>query len=426
MIKTHKPVAFLLFLFLLLAAFGLQTQPVQAVDLLDHEVDQVVVRVAPGGDIGEVNAVYGTTVLDTIPGQPDIYLLQAPPGANLLDLVVTLAGDPQLLYAELNYLTADPEDGSTNRIYGWGDGETFKTQQFGSRINLAAAHGYGLGAGTVVAVLDTGIQVDHPEFSGVISPLGFDFVDGDPDPSEEADGIDDDLDGQIDEGYGHGTHVAGIVHLVAPEATLLPLRVLNSDARGNTFKVAAAVFYAAANGADVINMSLGSAGRSILLSEAVAEAAALGSVVVAAAGNTDSSLEQYPAAESCALAVSSVRTDNNKKSSFSSYGSWIGLAAPGDKIVSTFPIDGYASTSGTSMAAPFVAGQVALLKSLAPDLTLGEIGALLGGTVQPVNDTLYPGLLGEGLIDILASLEALVSSSGFDPGSNVFASCAGS
>ena len=425
MLKLRRFVVFISSLFLLLGVNEMRLGSVQAVDLPGYEPGQVVVRLVPGGDIGEINQLYGTVVLDTIPGQPEIFLLQAPPGANLLELVLLLADDPQLLYAELNYLTADPESGSTNRIYGWGDSTTFKSQNANSKLNLEAAHGYSGGAGALVAVLDTGIQADHPEFVGLISPLGFDFVDGDPDPSEEANGLDDDLDGQVDEGYGHGTHVAGITHLVAPDATLLPLRVLNSDSRGNTFKTAAAVFYAAANGADVINLSLGSPERSLLLSEAVAEAAGLGAVVVAAAGNTDSAVEQYPAAENCALAITSVRTDNKKKSSFAAYGEWVSLAAPGDKITSTYPVDGYAATSGTSMATPFVAGQVALLRGLDPELALNEIGQLLGGTVEPVNDFFYPGMLGEGLIDILASLEALVSGFEADPGSNVFAECTG-
>ncbi len=425
MLKPYRFITILIILILLLGFNQISVRPVHAVDLLSYEPGQVVVKLVPGGDIGEINQLFGTVVLETIPGQPEVYLLQAPPGANLLELLLQLADDPRLVYAELNYLTADPESGSTNRIYGWGDSATFKNQNANSKLNLDAAHGYGGGAGALIAVLDTGIQADHPEFAGVISPLGFDFVDGDPDPADEANGIDDDLDGQIDEGYGHGTHVTGIAHLVAPQATLLPLRVLNSDSRGNTFKTAAAVFYAAANGADVINLSLGSAERSILLSEAVAEAAGAGVVVVAAAGNTNNSVEQYPAAESCALGITSVRTDNKKKSSFAAYGEWIDLAAPGEKITSTFPVDGYASTSGTSMATPFVAGQVALLRSLDPTLTLNEIGLLMGGTVQSVNDTLYPGLLGEGLINLLASLQALVSGSELDPARNVFAGCTG-
>ncbi len=416
----------ILFALLMLLALGqLRARPARAVDALGYEAGQVVVRLAPGADIAAVNQLYGTTVLDTIPGQPDIYLLQAPPGANLLALVQLLAGDPQLALAELNYLTADPESGSTNRIYGWTDETQFKHQTVRTKIDLDGAHAYTSGQGALIAVLDTGIQRDHPELAGSISGAGFDFVDGDTDPSEEANGVDEDLDGQVDEGYGHGTHVAGIAHLVAPEATLLPLRVLNSDSRGNTFKAAAAVYYAAASGADVINLSLGSAARSLLLSQAVAAAAGSGSIVVAAAGNADSSDLQYPAAEDCALAITSVKNDAGKKSSFASYGAWVSLSAPGEKITSTIPEDAYAATSGTSMAAPFVSGQVGLLRSLDQALTLDEIGALIGSTALPVSDPSYPGLLGVGLLDIPGSLAALVAGTPTGTAQNLFAACSG-
>ncbi len=390
-----------------------------------YEPDQMIVRLAPQNNgIQVINQLYGLATLDTIPSHPDIFLLQASPTANLPVLVQAVAADPRVLYAELNYLTSDPESGSTNRIYGWGDSVQFKDQAVRSQMDFDGAHGYSMGSGTLVAVLDSGIQADHAEFSGALAPLGFDFVDKDTDPSEEANGLDDDADGLVDEGYGHGTHVAGIVHLVAPEATLLPVRVLDSDSRGNIFMTASAIYYAAANGADVINLSLGSPDYSILLSEAVAEAASMGVVLVAAAGNTNSGVEQYPAAEVCALAVTSVKP-NGHKSSFSAFGSWISVSALGERIYSPYPVDQYAAMSGTSMAAPFVAGQAALLRSLNPLLTLDDVGQLIGGTAQAATDPNYPGLLGEGRIDIFASLATLASGNWANPNHNLYAGCTG-
>jgi subtilisin family serine protease len=221
--------------------------------------------------------------------------------------------------------------------------------------------------------------------------------------------------------------VAGIVHLVAPEARLLPLRVLNSDGRGNNFRTASAIVYAAQRGADVINMSLGTSTQSALLRDAVDEAARFGAVVVAAAGNLNTNALQYPAAEACVIAVTSVN-DQDKKSSFSNYGDWIGVAAPGENIYSTFPVNGYAWWSGTSMATPFVAGQAALLRSADPQLTLSEVGLLIGGTAVSL-DNRNPGYrsqLGQGRVDLLTSLESLAADSWPTQDRNVFAGCGSS
>jgi thermitase len=211
--------------------------------------------------------------------------------------------------------------------------------------------------------------------------------------------------------------VAGIVHLVAPQAQIMPIRVLNSDGRGNAFQAANAILYAALHGADVINLSLGASQPSLLLRATVAEAAALGTVVVAAAGNLNSPAKQYPAAEGCAIAITAVDAETHK-ADFASYGGWIEAAAPGVGIYSTFTNGGYAWWDGTSMAAPFAAGQAALLRSADPSLTLDELGRLMGGTTDSINaaNPGYAGLLGEGLINPLASLQAL--DSGSIPGIN--------
>jgi subtilisin family serine protease len=291
-------------------------------------------------------------------------------------------------------------------------------------IHLEAAHDLSRGEGTLVAVLDTGVQSNHPVLTNSIEVLGYDFVDNDLAPDEEANGLDDDGDGRVDELYGHGTHVAGIVYLVAPDARLLPLRVLNSDGRGNNFRTASAIVYATRRGADAINLSLGTPHPSALLREVVGEAAQIGVVVVAAAGNLNTDAKQYPAAEDCAIAVTSVNA-RDKRSSFANYGDWIGVAAPGENIYSTFPVDGYAWWSGTSMATPFVAGQAALLRGANPQLTLDEVGLLIGGTSDSLDkrNPAYRGQLGEGRIDLFASLESLVADTWPTPEHNVLAGC---
>jgi subtilisin family serine protease len=394
----------------------------------DYEPGQIVVKLASllGNDLIGINRAYGTTTLASLPDHSDIFLLQAPLGVDARQLVQAMRNDVRLVYAELNYINESPEDGGTNRTYGWGgfDSSTMQSQDSARNLRIEEAHTLGRGGGTLVAILDTGVQSDHPALSNSLDPLGYDFVDNDLAPEEEANGVDDDGDGRIDELYGHGTHVAGIVHLVAPDARLLPLRVLNSDGRGNNFRTASAIVYAAHRGADAINLSLGTPNRSALLREVVSEAAGLGAVVVAAAGNLNTDAKQYPAAEACAIAVTSVSA-NDKKSSFANYGDWIGVAAPGESIYSAFPIDGYAWWSGTSMATPFVAGQAALLRGVNPQLTLDEVGLLIGGTSDSVDrmNPAYRGRLGEGRIDLLASLESLVADTWPTQEHNVSASC---
>ena len=173
--------------------------------------------------------------------------------------------------------------------------------------------------------------------------------------------------------------------------------------------IAEAILFALENGADVINLSLGMAeSSSYFLEDIVDEAAAQGVVVVAASGNLNNSLRQYPAAADCALGVTAI-DPNQIKADFASYGNWVSLAAPGVGIHSTLPVNGYGSWSGTSMAAPFVAGQAALLLSLDPDLTVVQVADLMGGTAVPLNPTNpgYINQLGAGQIDVLASLQAL-------------------
>lgn len=413
-------------LFVFLAASSFRSTAYAATP--NYEPGQIVIKLTPSSvnDLLRINQTYGTITLAFLPEHPDIVLLQAPLGANVEALVQVMMSDARLLYAELNYINENPEDGSTDRIYGWGDinGSNMRSQDSAKTTQLDEAHNLSRGGGTLVAILDTGVQSNHPALSNSLELLGYDFVDNDLAPTDEANGLDDDGDGRIDELYGHGTHIAGIVHLVAPEARLLPLRVLNSDGRGNNFRTASAIMYAAHRGADAINLSLGTPNQSFLLRDAVSEAARFGVVVVAAAGNLNTETPQYPAAEACAIAVTSVNP-HDKKSSFSNYGGWIGVAAPGENIYSAFPVDGYAWWSGTSMATPFVAGQAALLRSANPQLTLDEVGLLIGGTADSLDRTnpLYRGRLGEGRINLLASLESLASDSWPTSEHNVFAGC---
>jgi subtilisin family serine protease len=377
---------------------------------------QVVVKLKPGVKIGAINEKYRTRTIERLLGSGGIYLLRTPKGKNPASLAERMQNDRRIIYAEPNFKTASPEGDRSHSARPGGtptpssDPGPYSDQYATTNLNLEAAHGVTRGAGSVVAVIDTGVQLDHPELSGGLTQARYDFIDDDGVPADDANGLDDDGDGETDELTGHGTHVAGIVRLAAPEARIMPLRALNSDGWGNVFVLAEAINYAAKNGADVVNLSLSSAHQSEVLEDLFGDDDDDGSngqdmVLVAAAGNDNDSLLQYPAAEEGAIAVTSVDQEK-KKSDFANYGPWVTIAAPGTDIYSPFPTNQYAMWSGTSMAAPFVAGQAALIRSLQPSASSGCVTNIIRTTGQSLttSDPTYAGQLG-GHADVGASTE---------------------
>ena len=386
------------------------------------EVGEVIVKLDPasGAGIEEINADYGSVTLERLLGSAGIYLIELPAASDTEAVAEEMEEDPRLLYAEPNFVAEAPE-GDARKAFARGTSAGSSEQYAYDALNLARAHGIGRGAGATVAVLDTGAQLGHPalraNFQGTKK---YDFVGDDTNPSDRATGLDADGNGLPDEMAGHGTHVAGIVASVAPQAKIMPLRVLDSEGYGNVFLIAEAVSFAERHGADAINLSLSTPSRSDLLQDIVEEATEGGVVVAAAAGNSNTPTPQYPAAgeeeEPSAdglLAVTSVDR-YEKKSGFASFGPWVDVAAPGNAIRSAFPVSRYASWSGTSMAAPFVAGQAALLRGEDPSLGAAEAEALIRDTARPLDakNPAHAGMLGAGHADVGASLEGLRSGAG--------------
>ena len=240
------------------------------------------------------------------------------------------------------------------------------------------------GAGATVAVIDTGVDLSHPEFEQRIVS-GYDFVDN---------------DSIADDGQGHGTHVAGTIagshgdgvgiSGVAPESKIMPIRVLGDDGRGWTSDIIAGIRWATDNGADVINLSLGGGGYSHAMADAIRYASERNSVVVMASGNSGGSSPEYPAAHATnfGLAVGAVDRSRN----FASFSNRAGstsidfVTAPGVNVYSAIPGGNYARFSGTSMATPHVAGVAALLKSHNNSLTSETIEDLITGTASNNSD----------------------------------------
>ncbi len=326
-------------------------------------------------------------------GARPIYRLQVTGAVRVKDVLAAMATDADVLIAEANVTNRSPEArGSIPWTIGrQGD---YVAQWAPQALRLAQAQTRSQGAGVRIAVLDTGVDASHPALAGRLLP-GHDFVDGDNNPAEVPS-----ASGTIGT-YGHGTHVAGLIALAAPQARILPLRVLDADGAGNAWVLAEAILYAldpdgdpnTDDGAHVINLSLGSLLRTRIM-DAIAQIAACapavaddpigdrsdpgyadderrcangsnGALIVAAAGNDASgSLKEYPAAEG-AYGLLSVAASNSGKrlAGFSNFGPWVDLAAPGDGITSAVP-GGWAVWSGTSMAAPLAAATGALVRSL--------------------------------------------------------------
>lgn len=272
------------------------------------------------------------------------------------------------------------------------------------------------GEGVVVAVIDSGVDYTHSDLGGCIGAAckvigGYDFVDDDNDPMD------------ID---GHGTHVAGIVAAnggvvgVAPDASILAIRVLDNEGNGNNIQTIEGIEYAVDpdgnpntdDGADVINLSLGGPGDADdLVSSAVDAATSSGVVVVVAAGNGGEYLdigELSPSSARTALTVGSVEPDGTI-SDFSSRGPLLNssygkpeLAAPGGNIYSLAIGESYTTESGTSMAAPHVAGAAALLIQARPSLTAEQVKFVLMSSTQSDSNDSFQG--GFGLLDVESAL----------------------
>jgi thermitase len=395
---------------------------------------EIIIKLTPNTPIATINDSYNTRVKERFldSANTDIYLLEITDGSSTIDKLDEIIGDHLgiIEYAEPNFFAEAPEAARRHRAFPTNDAVPTddRYSQFpyaASALNLSSAHAISKGAGTTVAVVDTGAQLGHPalkaNFNGVAS---YDFVDDDNNPSEPSFATDE--DSRNNEVVGHGTHVAGIVDLVAPKAKIMPLRVLDREGYGTSFHIAEAISFADRNGADVINLSLGMPDPTLLgllppklLREKVVEATRHGAVVVAAAGNYNNLVPTYPAARGTTadnhdglLAVTSVN-QTEQKSDFSNYGLWVDIAAPGENILSTYPVSSYAYWSGTSMATPFVSGEAALIRDVNCSLDAAGVEVQIRRSARSLvaKDVKYGTMMGAGHTDVGASLEQLEPSS---------------
>ncbi len=401
------------------AAIGLITATALGVPSLDVPMaglpTLMILELVPGADIDEVTADFGLTLVDSIESQ-DLYLV-AVPADVIAQEMGGLDADPRIEEAEADEdaTASQAAGGDTQPLFFYVPPGEYEDQYAISLIDVDSAHASATGVGVVVAVLDTGADIDHELLAGRIAPGGYDFVDDDTDIADEASGLDLDGDGLPDELHGHGTFVAGIVATVAPDATILPIRVLNSEGYADLFRIVQGIYYAIDQDVDVINLSLGTKSQNIILRNAVADAYEAGIVVVAAVGDDDrQNPVQVPASEDTTLAVAATE-DDDARCDFSNYGSHVAITAPGRDIVSAMPGGAYAEASGTSISTAFVSGTVALLRSANAALTQAQIETILYLTAHDIDgmNPGFEGLLGAGRLDVAAAVAEVAPA---DPG----------
>jgi len=256
----------------------------------------------------------------------------------------------------------------------------------------------------VIAIIDTGIDLGHPDLKSKLV-AGTNTLDAGSPPRDDR---------------GHGTHVAGIavaatnnregVAGLASNCRLMPVRVTGNQG-GTTESVAAGLVWAADHRADVANMSLGFYEESDTLQRAVAYALSKNVVLVSTMGNDRQEKPRYPAAYPGVIAVGSTDAQD-QRSSFSNYGSWMSVSAPGKDILSTFPTytvrlvntPGYGFMTGTSMAAPLVSGLCGLVRSKHPGMAPAEVKRLIEKTARDLGDPGHDVYYGHGRIDAYAAL----------------------
>ena len=306
--------------------------------------------------------------------------------------IEALSKNPNVKYIEDNYIIQlDPVQAS-------GDVQPLaQTLPWGvNRIDADLAWAYSTGSGVKVGIIDTGIDMDHPDLAANIKG-GYNCI-------RETTNFDDD--------HGHGSHCAGIVAAinntigvvgVAPNAWLYGIKVLNRRGSGTTTDCIQGIQWCTNNGMDVISMSWGSTTYSQAMNDACTAAWNAGCLLVGAAGNSGNTNIIYPAKYSSVLAISATDSSDNL-AYFSCYGNQIFMAAPGVSIYSCYKNGGYATMSGTSMACPHVSGVAALIWARYPAYSNAQVKSRLQNTAEDLGSPGWDIYFGYGLVDAQAAV----------------------
>jgi subtilisin family serine protease len=364
--------------------------------------DQVLVKPRDPAALVELLVETGSSLEGPVLGTP-WFVVRVPSWTNAVSFVSMLESDARVLAADLDVRLRSPEgDGRTIPVGGLMFSVQLPDQPELLRIGAGPARSRTNGAGVRVAVLDSGILFDHESVFGRVDADGYDFVDGDDDPTEATNGVDEDADGEADEDHGHGTFVSSVVLAVAPEARVVPIRVLDADGVGTASAIAGAITYAATHGAHVINLSVSVPPGVRVVRDAIESARLLGVRVITSAGNSG---EEDPQAASSPVVVTAVDS-GDVRADFATYGGLVDLAAPGVDIQGGYPPNPDTATwSGTSFSTAIVSGAYALVQSLQPHWTAEDVIARILETVVPVDapNPGFEGRIGAGRLDLDAA-----------------------
>lgn len=321
-------------------------------------------------------------------GHSDLHVVELPANASETAVLNLLARHPHLKAAELDRRVSP--DMAANDVYA---GSEWHLQ----KINAPAAWDASQGSGVTIAILDSGVLATHPDLAASLVP-GWNFYDNNADTADV---------------YGHGTSVAGAaaaitnngtgVAGVAGAAKIMPIRITDTAGYGFYSTIASGLIYAADHGARVANVSFGAVYSSATVQSAAQYMKSKGGLVVVAAGNSNAN---DGAPVSTTMIPVSATDSNDARASWSSYGSYVAVSAPGVGIWSTSRSGGYGSVSGTSFSSPITAGVVALMMARQPSLTASQVESLLYSTATDLGTAGRDIYFGYGRVDAAAAVAA--------------------
>lgn len=357
-------------------------------DLLSQ---QILVKFKPDASLPEAAEIHrqlGGQVKETIPGI-GVQVVTVPRG-QAKEKAKAYSANAKVAYAEPDFVA---------HALGSPDDPYFGLQWGLAKIGAPQAWDMTAGSHRInIAILDTGVDLDHPDLAGkIVSNVRFSNS------------------GSTDDVYGHGTHVAGIAAAMTNNgigvaglgysSTIMNVKVLDDNGMGAYSWIVAGIIWAADNGAEIINLSLGAPYDSSAMEDAVNYAWSKGVVVVAAAGNNGDTTPMYPAYYTNCIAVAATDV-NDTLAYFSSYGEWVDVSAPGVSIYSTAKNNGYGYMSGTSMASPDVAGLAALVFTVVGDSNgNGFLNDEVRSRIQATCDNIGIGGVGSGRINAYRAVE---------------------